>query len=481
MRKSFGFMAVLLGLCTLSVANRASAGPVEALNGIFVDPKDPKSLALRYFNGGGGLLLSSDQGKSFRFLCNTGANPQISRDTSAMMLRADGSLLLGVFDGLWSGDKNACGFARVKSFEGKWVNDFALDPIDPTVTYAITSSGAQNNGIYKNDGKSAAWSAFGSQDMILIGRLHVVALPSGKRRFYQSAVRGTYDTIDMTTGQMVQNPKYIIRVSNDDGKTWTEHAFGPTDGTLRLVAVDPDNPDQLVASVVRGDNSAPDDAEPDDLVWSATQGSAGSFKLIGQVTIYGGVAFLPDGRMFYGDISQNSKALYEVAKLGDKPKQLRQDFKAGCLTYDAQSSRLYACSDRLFGTIDPKAGTFSKLYDMSKADAFAQCKGQPPAADRCQEQLLAAYCGITHFPSAAICAGYHLSADAGSFMTTGSDAAVSSSDGGAQPSAAGKSGGGGGCAVSGVSAPRGRVLPLLCLGACILGLRRRHRRRRGAA
>jgi hypothetical protein len=460
-------------------ASPASAGPVEALNGVFINPKNPKSLALRYLNGGGGMLLSDDGGKSFRLLCNTGVDPQVGRDASAMMMRADGSLLLGVFDGLWAGDDNACGWAKVPAFEGQWVDDFTLDPFDPSITYAITSAGGKQNGIYENDGKSAAWTALGTQDAILIGRLHVVALGSGKRRIYESAVRGTYDSVDPTTGQMISDPKYVIRISDDGGKTWTEHEFGHTDGSLRLLAVDPQNPDRIVVTVQRGDSTAPDDMAPDDLLWSATQGSAGSFKLIGQVTQIGGASFAPDGRLFYGDINQSTPALYALGRLGDKPKQLSYPHKAGCVTYDAQTSQLYVCQDRLFGTVDPSTGAFKQLYDLTKASSFVECKGQAPTADRCQEQLIMAFCGITHFPDAPVCAGYGLVTDAGSGGASTRDAAVSSNDAGAVKPATSKSGGGG-CttiALGGRRAPWAVMALTCCVALAALRTRRRAARR----
>ncbi len=412
-------------LALLLRSGRASAGAPEELDAIFVNPTDPHELALRYFNGGGGMLLSSDEAKTFRFLCASAIDLAVGRHGSSMVLRADGSVSIGVTDGLWSGDAHGCGFTRVKSFEGLWVNEFAIDPIDPKITYATTSSGGKQNGIYRNTVANSTWTPFGSQAPILLNRLRVVALPGAKRRFYESAVHGSYDSVDPVSGQPISDPKYVIRVSEDDGETWVEHEFGHIQGELRLETVDPLDPDHIIVSIQRGDALDFADAALDDLWSSSKQGGAGSFVLVGQVTRFGGVAFVSDGRMFYGDFSQNTPALYMLAKPGDKAKQVSHAYAAGCVKYDAQSDRLYACADRMLGTIDPNSAAFSQLYDMSKAESFVQCKGEPLVADRCQEQLLTAYCGMGHFPQAPLCARYYSAPDAGNGAGSASDAAVS--------------------------------------------------------
>ncbi len=403
---------------TLVLHSSASAGPVESLQALAINPVDPSTLGLVYKDGGGGLFVSEDAGKSFRLLCNSAIDPSIMRAASALFVRSDGSLLMGLFDGLWQGGKGACGFAKSQSFDQLWLDDFAVDPYDPNRVYTITSTGGVQNGVYANDVTSNAWTKVGAQDAILLNRLHVVATGAGKRRIYESAVRGTIDTTDPVSGQTSSLPRYVVRVSNDDGQSWTEHDFGRTDGSMRLIGVDPQHPDHIVAAVLRDA-----DQEQDDLSWSDSQGSAGSFRPLGQVMQLGGATFTPDGRFFYGDHDSANQALYAVAKLGDAPKQLSTKYQVSCLQYEPKNQLLYLCQDRLFGTADPESGEFKLLFDITKTEHFVQCPGAASTENLCQAQLLSAFCGITHYPDAPVCAGYNLLADAGTTGSAGASAA----------------------------------------------------------
>ena len=166
-----------------------------------------------------------------------------------------------------------------------------------------------------------------------------------------------------------------------------------------MLAVDPNNPDHIVAAVTR-------DMDVDDLVYSPSQGKAGSWTLLGEVTTLQAAVFKPDGSLVYGDDDQTTPGLFVIDKIGNKPQQISKDWKVGCLQYDATHSRMYACKDWQFGTADLTTGAFSLMLDMRKADKFVECPGKPPAADTCKTQLLAAYCGISHYPEAPLCDGY---------------------------------------------------------------------------
>ncbi|HEY2736289.1 MAG TPA: hypothetical protein VGI70_19960, partial [Polyangiales bacterium] len=204
----------ILALAICLVAAKAHAGPVELFTGVSVDPQMPNSLALKYIYGGGGLFLSSDAGMSFSLLCYSEVDPLVQRDSSAMYVSGTDQVFIGVFDGLWYGDKTGCNWKAAPELMGKWVSDIEGDPIDPTITYAITSNGTGTNGVYMNDGKSAAWTALGSQDELFYNTLSVVKTSAGKR-FYLTAVKDTV-TMDPTTMMPVDNTSYSIRVSDDD-------------------------------------------------------------------------------------------------------------------------------------------------------------------------------------------------------------------------------------------------------------------------
>src|SRR6185503_9190446 len=92
---------------------------------------------------------------------------------------------------------------------------------------------------------------------------------------------------------------YVIRVSDDDGATWTEHVYGAAGGLLNVQAVDPTNPDRLVISIERPGDAGPLPATADSVLVSSDQGK--TFEPYLTVTEIGGVAFAPDGRVWIGD------------------------------------------------------------------------------------------------------------------------------------------------------------------------------------
>ena len=225
--------SVLVVVVTIGLgAGAAHAGPVEQLTQLTFQPGKPDVAVLRFINGGDGFFYTHDGAKSFALQCTSAIDPMLVRG-GVVTVTGDGTTLMGVFDGMYEDDGTGCTWSRVDDFsgvkaadggvkeQGKWVSDFAADPTDPVITYAVTSNGnpGSMNGIYQRD-KSGKWTELGSRDEILIGRIHAVDV-KGKLRFYESAARGM--KMEGDAGMPV--PNYMIRVSDDNGMTWTEHVF----------------------------------------------------------------------------------------------------------------------------------------------------------------------------------------------------------------------------------------------------------------
>jgi hypothetical protein len=406
-------------------------------------------VVLQYVYGGGGFFLSSDAGAHFRLLCS-GAIDRGVRDDGKLYLAED-AIYVGVFDGVWRGDRNGCGWQQVPEMKDQWIGAITGDPLDPKLTYLITTTGEDKtthaqakNGIYTHDGSGAPWTALGTQAELFLNTLHVVKTDAGKR-FYETAVR-TLTTTD-SAGKTVDDTHYLVRVSDDNAKTWAEYEFGAADqfgvpntyAEMKIVAVDPTNPDHIVASVVRP-------MELDDLVYSASQGKPGSWVKLAQVKDLKAVAFTPDGKLFFGDGDQETPGLFTLDKLSDMPKQLNDSWMVDCLRYDTPHNRMYACSRWRFGTADLSSGAFTPLLDMRTAEQFVECPAEMPMAGRCQQQLLGAYCGPGHYEYAPVCSVY----DRPWLEPMGGS-------GGSNSSGAGGSGGSPGAATSGTGATRAAV------------------------
>jgi hypothetical protein len=405
--------ALCAGLTCASVlfcAPDAKAGPLELFNAVLVNPADTTQRALPYYFGGAGMFISNDDGKSYGLLCSRGIDASVYRSTGKLvtLMSGAGALFVGATNGLWRGDQKGCGFTAVPELDKRYVGSMASDPLDPQRTYVATANNGQPNSLFVNDGKSLAFSAFGAQTDQFLNTLHVVKRGAG-RRFYETGVKLIQDGV-----------QYIIRVSDDDAATWTDNAF-PMDqfgmpmrsAELQLLAVDPQNPDVIVARISR--------TQPgvlDSLVYSPDQGKPGSWQLLAEVTALDAVAFGPDGALYFGDNDQNTKGLYVVQKPGDMPKRLSDAWKVGCLSYDAKQQRMLACNDYLFGAVDLTNGRFTPQVDMRCAQRFVDCPGQPPLHDVCETQALADFCNLSHFPIAPACQGYDQGSGADAFKSS---------------------------------------------------------------
>lgn len=458
---------------TLFWACPAWAGPPELFRNV-VDSRDADSLVLYYEYGQGGFYFSRDAGQTFEVLCSSAIDPMLADGQIwAMRERPDGRMLLGLFSRMLISDPDKCSWSEVPEFAGRWVSDLVRDPEAAAATYAVTSSGAGDNGLYRNDGASDAWTRIGDATPDFLTRLHVVKHGSGVRMYIGGAQPAKTST---------ERPHYYVRVSDDRGQSWQQHDFGDTDGTMRLVAVDPTDADRIVATVQRAEAQ-----KPDDILVSAQRGEPGTFQKIGSVTTLVGVAFASDGTLFYGDNDQGSPGLFKLDKGASEPRQISNEYKVSCLSYDDAHQRLYVCRDWLFGTADPSSGAFTTLADMRTARHFVACPDEATIAARCESQFRLNYCGPGHYDGAPICYYYPGASGAGSGGAAGASgsagaAGMSVPQAGASAPRAGQSAGaagsgrrvsGGGCSFGGQ--PTAQLHGALWLAVCFgyLSLRRR--------
>jgi hypothetical protein len=474
MRNGSWTRQLVLG-CALALGTTqlAKAGPIEELAALAMHPKDPKVMQLRYQYGGGGFLYTADGGTSWKLMCGTMIAPGEKVEGSSVMA-GDGSTLVGVFTGLWQG-KNGCAWGMPPELEGTRVSDVSNHPTDPDVTFAVTGVGADGatNGMLRRDA-TGAWTAFGSSDPGIISRVRATQLTDGGLRYYQSAQRGMHDS---PTGAPL--PNYLIRVSDDDGNSWTENPLEVDNGTMRLEAVDPINPDRIVVSIDRT-------SAPDTVLVSNDQGR--TFTEYLTITDLGGLAFAPDGRIWIGDFGNPSsptaqKGLWFAPNLDTQATPLTSEFPVQCVGYQPANNTLFACKRWEFGTVDQTTGAFSHLFGFATQNEFVTCEGVDPPTT-CRTQLCNDYCGPMHFAKAPLCAVYNepncgptaddgLTAAAG----TGGTGPMNTAGAPVSGSMAPKPTEGSGCAAGapgGFAEPAGQVAFLvLCAGILL----RRYRRR----
>ncbi|HET8936695.1 MAG TPA: hypothetical protein VFN67_24800 [Polyangiales bacterium] len=397
---------LLMSAALSLVSATAFAGPVEQLDTVSINPADPTQMIVTYRYGGGGMFISRDGGKKFEWLCSAGvATTAVNRNGRAYV-SGDGSIYLGLFDGLMKGGGDGCGFAAIPELDKKYIADVTGDPVDPKRTYIVTTNPNVDNYVYLNDG-SGTFTPFGTPVKQFLDSIDVVKNGEG-RRFYITGVLTDAKT------NMVQ---YSVRVSDDDAKTWTEEPFDmaqfpPTDmyAEFSIVAISPLNPDHIIGRIWRK-------SAVDTLVYSTEKGKAGSWKLLAEPTEAEAVTFTPDGVLYFGDSDQMSKGLFVADKLGDAPRLLTDGWKPMCLGYDQANKRLLACSNYyLFGSVDTTTGALTPLLDLRCAEHMVECAGQPEMVGVCEPQALADFCNLSHWVLAPVCDVYDRGPDLATYV-----------------------------------------------------------------
>ncbi|MEY4576557.1 MAG: hypothetical protein RL701_1260 [Pseudomonadota bacterium] len=393
-------------LATLS-AGRAYADPAEAVSRVAAQSGAPDTLLVQYARGGGGFAISRDGGGRFALVCSAAIGPDLRFDWNQAFVTGAGSILYTGSPGLWRGDADGCGFVEVPEFAHQNVAALASDPDEPARTYAVTTTGGEaQNGLYTNDGKSAAWHLLGELAKPWLQTLHVLKTDTGKR-FWTTEVTSTI-TVDEKTSVVDEQVRYRVRFSDDHAKTWTSHEVKTLDDAghpdprsdFRILAVEPGAPDHLYGIIERVGGR-------DDLLYSAKRGEPDTWQKFGEVMVLGGFSLGAQGRVYFSDIDPPSQGVFVWSgpDSTDRTAQRRNDWNVRCLRWDERAQHLLACRYWDFGVLELETSAFKPLYDLRCAEHFAPC---PDIDIQCAAQLSNSFCLGTHYPSAPLCSSYNV-------------------------------------------------------------------------
>jgi hypothetical protein len=476
--------------CWLWRTHVAHAGPVELFVQLTFHPDNPDVLALRYANGGAGAFFSHDGGKRWQLMCSSAIDPSIVAAFTFGVTK-DGKLL---FSGqrndrdnyprtVWQDDGHGCGFAFVAGMEQTGLRAITADPRDGDVLYAVSYGFAPGveNGLMRRDA-NGNWKRVGPQEEALsFENLQLIKTADGVR-MYAAALRKSGDA---DAGMQTFGP--VIRVSNDGGEQWTEHAYEPPtpQTSFELEAIDPLDPDTIVASLRRPDSLGIAWKDSSDQVLISRDGGA-TFRSLLTLAEFGGAAFTPEGRLWIGDGGNifdrdAPQGLWVATDTGTQLQHIG-DARTTCLAYHPGSDTLFACETQSIGRIHVEDGSYEVLMRSQNAPELVQCDGVDVPAE-CEMQLCGAYCGMGHFPQAPLCRAYTgpfcgpaaaiaagtLEVDAGG-TDAGTDAGLAARDAG---SGHARDAQGCGCTIAGAGRGTGALIAPGAALAALAGRRRR--------
>jgi hypothetical protein len=399
-------------------AARAS-GPVERLLQTFAHPSDPNVIVVRYGVPGGrasnGFLFSSDGGKTFKAACSDLIKPELplqrssSPYVSAVSLDPMGRLTISQsLDEVFVGDTSGCSFSKVAGFTTRTGVSMAVDATEPNVLYMLayvkdTIDAVHASSEVMRRDASGAWTSIGpisaapANQSVYGSDLLVGRLPSGATRMVT-----LYAT--WLDGDAPEKDTLRIGISDDGGKSWREHPLAdpPPQTDIRLLALDPMNPDRVLA-VQFGDGVR------DKLLLSSDKGV--TYQPWAEVDQFSGVTFGAGGRVFISSTSDSINdsvgGLYSATRLGEPLTKLPASGNLDCVHYRAVDQKLFGCALERFGTLDATSGALTVLVSLDRVPSLIECPGKD-TKQLCEAQLnnRASWCCAGHFPFTPFCGDY---------------------------------------------------------------------------
>jgi hypothetical protein len=219
-----------LALSCLGLASPARAnGAFPQVSQLVVDPADATHLALR---SNFGLIVSSDGGKNWDWLCEAGLG--YSNTEPPIAIVAGGVILVGVSGGVRVGDAESCDFVVTQDLAGD-VDDLSTELPVPGGALAHTTDVATNSSqVWETLDSGSSWHALSAPIDGFIG-FTIDMAREDPNRIYLSGLSD------------VATPTGLFGVSDDRGQTWTFSSVPGSDSNAQpyIAAIQPNDEDTV--------------------------------------------------------------------------------------------------------------------------------------------------------------------------------------------------------------------------------------------
>ncbi|HEU0032496.1 MAG TPA: sialidase family protein [Kofleriaceae bacterium] len=246
----------VLALTTLVLAGVAPAawgnGRPPQTNGVFFKPNDPATILVRTTFG---LLISKDEGCSFRWVCEKSIGYGGEFDPK-YAVASDGTLFATTFTGLRVSRDGGCTWvtatAETPATDPGHIADIWIDALDISATgevWVATAESARPNNVYSSKDNGVTFQPRGMASPTIWWKSIKTARTNPQRVYvtgYQ--VAGT-----LPDGGQSPPTAHLLR-SDDAGANWNELSlaammFGSTP-IVMVSAVDPTDPDTLIVTSI---------------------------------------------------------------------------------------------------------------------------------------------------------------------------------------------------------------------------------------
>lgn len=409
-------------LCAvLLITGSARADPVEFLRALILHPTDPRVMVLRYESGFGGLLISRDGGHSFAMVPAQATSKYGFRWHIPIQFASDGKLLITQSEGLFVDDGQGCHFSAAGTpLEDAWVVDLARHPSEPDVMFALTmaSAAGKHAGLWRRT--ATELTPMGVSDPVPAPAQRHLVQPTGLSVLPRAASVGGLRFVEAAMiaddGDAAVEAKPALRVSDDEGASWTTHKIpvsADSIGTPRVLAIEGGEPFRALVALQVGLNDDPSsESEPIDPIFLTSDGAATFMPYNAELKMADQSLLLPSGRVLIADRGLGG-GLWSATNIGS-PLSKIQDYPVHCLGYRAQSDTLFLCKGYEFGVYDLSSDAFCAFFQNRETQALVSCPSQPLANDpNVIRQLCGGWCDALHFASSQVCAGLPPDAGAG--------------------------------------------------------------------
>lgn len=229
--------ALVIAGITAPLAAHANGRP-PMTNGVFFRPGDDQSL---YVRSTFGLLISHDDGCSFRWVCEQSIDYSGTYDPK-YAIAADGALFATTFKGLRVSRDGGCSFttptAELPVGAPGRIADRFVDTVDlgPTGEIWVATADAGPNDVFRSTDGGVTFASRGMLSSVILWKNLIVA-PSDAMRVYVAGY------------QLSPAPAAHLFSTGDGGQTWTEASLAGVQlaatPLVTVAAVDPADPQRV--------------------------------------------------------------------------------------------------------------------------------------------------------------------------------------------------------------------------------------------